>query len=134
MAISYQVFDDVSGVALAGAAISGVGAIALSKTRRVISARGDGEVFDSVAAAGACSVAGTIVMTDAAAALALEGKAGTLTFAWKPAGLSTTRPVSIGGVSIVGIETRVGKGRASEVKINFTAASSDGLSDPVQVG
>ncbi|MCE5280086.1 MAG: hypothetical protein ABFD92_09200 [Planctomycetaceae bacterium] len=133
MAISYQVFDGISGVALAGAAINGAGSIALSKTRRAISARGDGEVFDSVAAAGACSVAGTIVMTDAAAAMALEGKAGTLTFAWKPAGSSTTRPVTISGVSVVGIETRVGKGRASEARINFTAASSDGLGDPVQI-
>jgi len=133
MAITYQVFTDVSNVALGGAAINGVVSVQLVKRREEFRAGGDAELYETVAEAGPCSVAGTIVTLDPAAAEAIDGLAGTLSFVWKDAKGAADKTVTVSNVVITGTGSLVGHNKASSASISFIASSSDGAADPVSI-
>ena len=133
MAITYQVFTDVCNAALGGAAINGVVSVQLVKRREEFRAGGDGELYETVAEAGPCSIAGTIVTLDPAAAGAIDGLAGTLSFVWKDAKGAADRTVTVSNVQVTGTCGAVGGNKASSASISFIASSSDGLADPVSI-
>ena len=133
MAISYQVFSDVSDVELAGAAVSGVQSIAVIRRGAEIRAAGDEDVYESVARAGPAGLSGTIELADIAQAEALGDAAGTLTFVWRNARGQTDRTVTVAGVSITGVELSAGHQQASKASVSFVAESADGVTDPIAV-
>ena len=133
MSISYQVFKDVRDVTLGGSPVAGVETVHVIKQRREVRAAGDGDLFEDVAAAGACSVSGAITTTDPAAAASQDGRAGTLSFVWKDGGLGEDRTVTVSDVTILAIDVRAALGRPSSGVISFVAAGSDGMTDPVSI-
>lgn len=133
MAIAYQVFENVSNVALGASAVHGVESVRLTKKRLEIRASGDGELYDSVAAVGPCSVSGTIDTLDPVSAAALDGQVGALSFIWKAAGAGTDKTVTITNVSVTGVDIDVGRRGKSLAAVHFTAAGTDGVTDPVAI-
>ena len=133
MAITYQVFTDVSGASLGGVAINVVVSVELVKRREEFRAGGDGELYETVAEAGPCSVAGTIVTLDPAAAGAIDGLGGTLSFVWKDAKGAADKTVTVSNVRVTGTGGAVGGGKGSSASISFVASSGDGLADPVSI-
>ena len=133
MAIAYQVFENVSNVALGAAALHGVEAVKLTRKRPQFRASGDGELYDSVAAGGPCSVSGTINTLDPVSAAALDGQAGTLSFVWEAAGAGTDKTVTISNVTVTGVDIHVARRGKSSAAVQFAAASTDGVTDPVAI-
>ena len=133
MSVSYQVFTNVSAVTLAGSSLGGVQKISLVKSRAELRASGDGELYDSVASAGACGASGTIRTSDAVAAAALDGKTGVLSFAWSAGGGGADRTVTVQSASVTGVEVDASERGASGAIVRFVAAASDGVTDPVAI-
>jgi len=133
VAIAYQVFENVSNVALGAAAVHGVEAVKLTRKRRESSASGDGELYDSVACGGPCSVAGTIETLDPVSAAAIDGHTGTLSFVWEAAGAGTDKTVTISNVAVTGVDIHVARRGKSSAAVQFAAASTDGVTDPVAI-
>ena len=133
MAIAYQVFESVSNVALGAAAVHGVESVKLNRQRLEIRASGDGELYDSVAAGGPCGVSGTINTLDPVSAAALDGQAGTLSFVWEAAGAGTDKTITVSNVNVTGVDINVGQPGKSSATVHFTAASTDGVTDPVAI-
>ena len=132
MPIAYQVFENVSNVALGAAALHGVEAVKLTRKRRETSASGDGELYDSVACGGPCSVAGKIETLDPVSAAAIDGHTGTLSFVWEAAA-GTDKTVTISNVTVTGVDIHVARRGKSSAAVQFAAASTDGVTDPVAI-
>ena len=133
MAISYQVFTNVSSVALGSAAIEGVLSVRVMKRRAEVRAGGDGDLYEPVADVGPCGVSGTIVTLDPTDAQAIDGQRGTLSFVWSCARGQADKTVTIANVVITGTDGTVRHDKASLAAASFIASSPDGITDPVSI-
>ena len=133
MAIAYQVFENVSNVTLGSTAVHGVESVNLTRKRLELRAAGDGELYDSIATAGSCSISGAINTLDPVSATAIDGQAGTLSFVWQGAGAGANKTVTISNVAVTAVDVEVTGRRASSAIAHFVAASSDGVTDPVAI-
>jgi len=133
MAISYQVFTNVSDVTLGSIAVRGVLSVRVIKRRSEIHASGDADLYEPVAEVGACSVSGTIVTLDPTDAQEMDGQRGTLSFLWSDARGTADKTVTIANVVITGAANTVRHDKASSASVSFIAASSDGVTDPVSI-
>jgi len=133
MSISYQVFTNVSNVALGSVAVEGVLSVRVMKRRPEVRAAGDADLYEPVAEAGPCAVSGTIVTLDPTGAAALDGRRGTLSFVWSCARGQADKTVTIANVTIAATDNTVRHDKASLAAASFLASSSDGVTDPVSI-
>ena len=133
MSIDYQVFSDVSNVVLGGTAVEGVRSISLTRKSRELHASGDDDVYQSVARAGVCSLAGSILLPDVAKAHSIAGLSGTLSFVWRDGRAQADKTVTITGVSIIAIDLTGSHQTQSDARLTFVAESGDGTTDPITV-
>ena len=133
MAIGYQVFSDVSNVTFGAAVIHGVQRIVVARSRQEVRARGDGDLYDSLARAGGEQLSGSIELLDPAQAAAVSGAPATLSFTWRDARRQQDKTVTITGVSFTGAELSSGPRTPSGASLRFLAESSGGITDPLSV-
>lgn len=133
MSIDYQVFSDVSNVTLGGTAVGGVRSVSLTTKTAQLHASGDDDIYQSVARAGARSLAGTILLPDVAKAHSLAGLSGTLSFVWHDGRGQADRTVTVTGVSVTGMDLAGSHRAPSDASVAFVAESTDGTTDPITV-
>jgi hypothetical protein len=132
MAISYEVFKNVSTVTLGSHSIYGVQTISVQRTSGVVSASADADAFQTVAEPTVTSVTGTITLVDPAIADTLQGLSNrTLSFVAKNTRGAADDTVTIVHVSIVSVGDSVGHAQSSSASVSFVAYSDDGTTDPV---
>ena len=131
MSINYQVFSDISDVSLGSTDIHGVESVKLIRRRREFRASGDGQLYDSAVCGNTCEISGSIITPDLAAAEALDGLCGTLSFVWKAGGEGNDKTVTITNITVMGVDIRMTARNKSSAQVYFSAASPDGITDPV---
>lgn len=133
MAISYQVFTDVSDVTLGGVPVRGVLSVRVMKRRAEVRSAGDGDLYEPLAEAGACAVSGSLVTLDPTDAEGIDGLAGTLSFVWRDARGAAPKTVTVANVVVTGTGSTVRHDRPSAASAQFIASSADGVTDPVSI-
>ena len=133
MAISYEVFNNISTVTLGSYSLYGVQAVSVQRNSAVVTASADADAYQTVAEPAVTSTSGTITLLDTNLADSVSGLSGdrTLSFIEKNTRGGSDDTVTIVHVSITGVSQNAGHAQASSASLSFVCYSDDGTTDPV---
>lgn len=133
MALSYQVFKNVTTVTLGETVFYGCTGVTVNRSAPEIHASADADVYEGTATIGTITCGGTITGLDPNIADTFVGLTGSLSFVWKDSQGTTDKTVTIVGVTIAGVDQTASHDASSGATLRFVAESADGTIDPVSI-
>ena len=125
--MAFFTYDNPAGVTMAGLAITGIQSVSYSEAMEEIHARGDGEIFDSVAAFVGGSIRGMITTLDPNEANQFAFRTGALSFTAvdvKTPGGTNYITVTFAACKTGSVQVSYGRDRASICQVPFLATAA----------